>query len=173
MVAHFKPTLTIFADASIYNDKRVAGWGGWARGDDRQPILLGGSAPWHKNSGVVEAHALSGMIHALRANGYFSDGDVSVLLQSDSLQALGVLNLALPNSWASARGTGSHIGRAANVAPAFIEPVRAIQAALAPCAVVYLRHVKGHKGGGTARSWANEQCDKRAKAEARAQIAGA
>lgn len=172
MANHSKPTITIFADASIYPDRKTAGWGGWARGDERESITLGGSLPFGNCTTVAELQALAGMLEGLSDAGYLKESDVSVILQSDSLTALNYLNLRMANSFASKKG-GAEIKRAKRVKPEAEGPIARIIAALSRAGVVYLRHVKGHQGGGHARSWVNEKCDRRAKQEARAQFSGA
>jgi|GEM_PF-1988206 len=172
-IEHSKPSLTIFADASIYVDEMASGWGGWARGDDRDPILAGGPAKFSKDSSIVELWALALFIEQLVDGEYMSEADKSIILQSDSLHALQMLNAELPNSWASIRKHGgADIKRAATIPQEAKEPIDRIGAALKHCDVVYLRHVKGHQGGRHARSWVNEQCDRRAKKEARALFSG-
>ncbi|ABN75784.1 RNase H family protein [Cereibacter sphaeroides] len=169
---HSPPSLTIFADASVIPQQQVAGWGGWARGNGRQPLLEGGPVPFAADSTLAELHALASMIERIHETGYMLPDDRSVLLQSDSLGALGILNLALENSWASKRAGSADIKRARTIKPAVEVPIRRIVSLLDGTQVVYLRHVRGHEKGRHARSWVNEQCDKRAKAEARAQIGG-
>lgn len=167
MVVHSKPTITVFADASAFPDGR-AGWGGWARGDDRAPVFHSGPAPFNRSSGVVELWALALHVENLINTGYVIRADRSLILQSDSLYALGALNAVVPNSYASSRKQGdSLIMRAKTVAPNALEPAKRVAAALAHADVVYLRHVKGHAGGAHARSWVNEQCDRLAKAAAK------
>lgn len=170
-VAHAKPTLTMFADASLYVDRGVAGWGGWARGDDRQPAMQGGPSPFDRNSTVAELWALALFAERLREDGYMTEADRSIILQSDSLHALQIINARLPNSCASSKKQGcADIKRAKSVVAEAEEPVKRLAAALDSADVIYLRHVKGHQGGKHARSWVNEQCDRRAKQEARAQM---
>lgn len=168
MIRHSKPNLTIFADASIL--KTTAGWGGWARGDNRESILLSGPATHSKSSVIVELEALAEFIDVLKSSGYMRDTDTAVLLQSDSLGALQQLNHQLGNSWATKKPTGAKILRPRRPPPPenMIFTTR-IREALQHCDVVYLRHVYGHQGGKTSRSWVNEQCDQLAKQAARAQ----
>lgn len=40
-IRHAKPTLTIFADASIFAKQKLAGYGGWAKGDDDGFVWIG------------------------------------------------------------------------------------------------------------------------------------
>lgn len=167
MIAHSKPNITIFADASIYPNLKTAGWGGWARGDNRESITLGGALPFGNCTTVAELQALAGVLEGLRGAGYLQDDDKSVILQSDNLTALNYLNLRLQNSFASKKG-GAEIKRAKRIKPDAEAPIARIAASLAHASVIYLRHVKGHEGGKHARSWVNEQCDRRAKQEAKA-----
>lgn len=160
-VKHSKPTVSIFADASIKRD--LAGWGGWARGDGRGPIFLKGPATAHKSSTVVELEALAKTTASLFNRGYLSGEDVSVLLQSDSLHGLEVLNFVLQNAWATKKSSGVKIERSRPPKPDEAPWANHICNMLEHCEVVYLRHVKGHRGGDTSRSWVNEQCDRLAK----------
>lgn len=173
MVSHSKPTVTIFADASAFPDGR-AGWGGWARGDDRAPVFYSGPAPFDRSSGVVELWALALHIEKLIAESYITTTDKSLILQSDSLYALGVLNAVARNSYTSSAKVGdSRILKSKSVSPDAMAPAKRVAAALEFADVVYLRHVKGHAKGVHARSWVNEQCDKLAKAAAKQLTMGA
>lgn len=171
-ISHSKPTLTIFADASLYTDHGVVGWGGWARGDEREPVLHGGSAPFYRDSAIAELWALALFAERLVGEGYITPADKAVIVQSDSLSGLNMINAKVPNSWATKKkGQGSDILRAKKVKPEAAAAIDRLAKALSHADVIYLRHVKGHEGGKHARSWVNEQCDRRAKKEARAQIA--
>jgi ribonuclease HI len=169
-ITHSKPSLTIFADASIYADRSIAGWGGWARGDDREPVVFGGPAPFDRDSAIVELWALALMAQHLNQTGYLRDGDTSILLQSDSIGALAALRNKLPQAY-PAKGSDVAISRMNKVKAQAVEPLRIIGGLLSRASVIYVKHVRGHQGGGAARSWVNEACDRRAKAEARAQFA--
>lgn len=171
MITHGKPNVTIFTDASVLHKHRVAGWGGWARGDGRGAVLHDGPVPFSANSTIAEAWAIALMIEHLVNTRYLTENDERLLIQSDSLQALEVLNHALPNSHATCRSeTGSVINRAKSIPGNLHAPINRIAQHARARTVVYLRHVKGHMGGKNARSWVNEQCDTRARAAARAQI---
>lgn len=162
---HGKPTLTMFTDASIQTRPNRAGWGGWARGDDRNPTWSKGEASWHRSSCVVEMEAIAKMLLHTAHSGYMQAMDRHILIQSDSLIALNTLRGALGNSYASNRETGAAINPK-GVIPKnrdmddWIEIIRTLTN---HCQVVYLRHVYAHREGVTVRSHVNEMCDRLAK----------
>lgn len=163
---HSKPSLTIFTDASIRKD--TAGWAGWANGDHREQVTHSGPASWSQSSTVVELEAIAQMLIKLAQTQYLTQSDRSILIQSDSLNGLQVLRFVLPQSWPSNRDTGAPIGRPQRPIPLEKGWCDVIATLTSHCDVVYLRHVRAHKGGNTNRSWVNEICDKLAKEASRA-----
>lgn len=171
MIKHQKPSLTVFADASVNHQKKVAGWGGWARGDKRRSVFPGGRLDHNRRIHVVELWALALCLIELKGNGYLTDQDNAIILQSDCLIALNVINKAMANATPAKPKPGdATIGEAKLVKPYEAEPVKIIKDLLGKCGVVYLRHVKSHQNGSHSRSWVNEACDQRAKQEMRSQL---
>lgn len=169
-----KPSLTIFADASLHAKQRIVGWAGWARGDARQSIIASGHAPSCDDSTVAELWALALFADRLRSDGYMTLADESIILQSDSLNALRAINSRIPSARAAqAKDNGVPVTPAKKINPREKEPLDRIANTLDFARVIYLRHVRGHEGGSHSRSWVNEQCDRLAKREARAQLLAA
>lgn len=169
-MAHAKPTLTIFADASVYHDKKVAGWAGYVRGEEKGDWFQG-PAPYNADVDAVELFALTATVKQARDNCLILATDTHVLLQSDSLSALSMIQQAMSNTWFAAGSDRpqSYDKRARGTAGTYAEELKAI---LGGMEIVYLKHVKGHRNGVHARSWVNEQCDRRAKQESKKQMGG-
>lgn len=167
-IEHCKPSITVFTDASVYACYRTAGWGGWAAGDKRKSIVRCGPLPFNSNIAVCELAALERMLGVMKNDGFIKVQDCSIILQSDSITALGFLLDGLPNSYAAKpKETGVKV-KEANYCPAnsthLIESIGDITRHF-KC--VYLRHVRGHRGSTTNRHCLNELCDQKAKEQAR------
>lgn len=165
---HAKPTMTIFADASVYQDKKVAGWAGYVREDDRKPLWFSGPAKFSPDVTTVELHAL-----AMTVRNAFpyerQENHTHLLLQSDCLYGLEMLWYALKNGWPVGSGDAKMSARKVPTIGAW-EQINLMLPHLVGREAVYLKHVKGHQNGVHARSWVNERCDKMAKHEARKQM---
>lgn len=166
---HSKPTVTVFADASVYHHDKVAGWAGYVRGDDRRPQWYQGPAVFSKDVSVVELEALALSVHLATEAGYITDNDTHILLQSDCLHGLEMLWRSLPNTWPTGQGDAK-LRHQRTAKEEHTPHIQMLFRLLQNRQVVYLKHVKGHQQGKHARSWVNEQCDKRAKQEARRQM---
>lgn len=166
---HQKPSLTLFADASVYKDHKVAGWGGYARGDGRDPTWAQGPAKFDEDVTTVELWALANIVESVVSSSYITSEDTHILLQSDCLFGLEMLWCELPNTWATA-GSDATIKTKRTVTQSAKTPIQSIKANLSGCQLIYLKHVKGHKNGIHSRSWVNERCDVMAKEEARRQF---
>lgn len=163
---HQKPTLTVFADASIQPKFISAGWGGWVRGDDRKPLFGSGRAPYRGDTSLVELSALVLWLERLYKDRYFSPADTHISLQSDSLGALQRLK-ALPNTHATHNSGDARITSPILPTGEYLLWAERLQAITTHCDVIYLKHVRGHQGGKHSRSWINERCDTLAKKAAR------
>lgn len=172
-VVHRRPTITIFADASFYPAHGgVVGWAGWARGDGRIAVEMSGPGPRCRDSGEAELWALALFAERMAAERYLTDCDRAVMLQSDSLAALGMILGASPEACRASVRKGDRSIAGPIVARSQDRPaLDRLLAALRMADMIYLRHVKGHKRGVHSRSWVNERCDKLARDEALAQIA--
>ncbi len=169
---HDKPTVTMFADASIYAQHRVAGWAGFIRADAQSPVWVKGKAPFTNKRSCVddaETYALSRTVLHAKTCGLIEEGTTHVLLQSDSLTALSYFWFVLDNCHPTRGGDAQLLNpkKPNNHSKSYVSEVGSI---LRGMEVVYLKHVKGHRNGVRARSWVNERCDKLAKEEARRQL---
>jgi ribonuclease HI len=161
-----KPTLTIFADASVMTCG--AGWGGWAKGDGRPSTFGGGPLGMFNDATAAELMALHAWLTSLRASDYLRRDEPSLIVQSDSVLALNTLARLMPNARiAQVKDDGVIVMPVKRVNPKYGPTAALIAETLRGSSVVYLRHVRGHRGGDTSRSWVNEECDRRAKEGAR------
>ena len=172
-IKHSIPKLTLFADASVYHKHGIAAWGGWAKGDGKDSILLSGEAPFNKDTTVVELWALAKLVQQLVWDRYLHPDCKSIILQSDNLKALSLIHGNLKNSWPAKRKDpkDARIKPIKKLKGAEQEPMRILRGCLGLRDVVYLRHIKSHQEGVHGRSWVNEQCDQAAKQKAREIIA--
>lgn len=166
---HSKPTITIFADASVYYDEKVAGWAGYVRGDYREPQWFQGPADFSSNVTSVELNALVQSIQLAVDMGYITSNDTHILLQSDCLNALEIIWSSFPNT-CPMRKVHTKLVSKRYIKKDHAPYIQKLSGLLQNRQVVYLKHVKGHQKGIHARSWINEECDKRAKKEARKQL---
>lgn len=170
MILHDRPTLTVFADASAHPKAKVAGWGAWAKGDDRKSITVGGPVRHSKHMHVIELWALALCLQELEKD-YLRDTDRTVILQSDNLQTLRVILKSMRNAYpAKAKKGDSRVSPARRTNPEEKEPMDIIRRIFGHRNVVYLRHIKSHQNGVHTRSGVNEACDRRAKQEMRSQL---
>lgn len=134
--------VTIFADASWCPDTGAAGYGVWCK-SDRGTFHKGGSfQDLYRSSGEAEAAALVNAVFFAQREGILIPAD-RVLLQSDSLHALGILRGAIPQ-------------RTRNEQEAFTRLHEWRKRYLLD---IEYRHVKGHNADGSRRSWVNQLCD--------------
>ena len=169
---HAKPTVTMFADASIYLQHRVAGWAGFIRADEHPPVWAKGKAPFTNSRSCVddaETFALSRTVMQAKKCELIKDNTTHVILQSDSLTALSYFWFVLNNCHPTRGGDAKMLApkRPNNHSRSYVSEVGAI---LRGMEVIYLKHVKGHRNGVHARSWVNERCDQLAKEAARKQF---
>lgn len=163
---HKKPDMSVFTDASVYTDRKSAGWGGWAKGDYRPKQLLSGLAPFHKNTGFVELYAIMGMLETLKESGYLLESDKSIIIQSDSVIALGYLLNSLSYSAMSKLPESADISPKSP--PAVVIPIiERIHMVLQNSQIIYLRHVRSHRNDSNTRHGVNNMCDVEAKKKAR------
>ena len=165
MIKHCKPSLTIFTDASILPQRRTAGWGGWARGDNRAPIFLNGRAEFSDNTSLVELWAVTSMVRKIVSNGYFLDEDKSIVIQADNLHTLNLINTFIPNAYAAAvkHSRDQRVGRVSSIGSQYKLPLQILKEHFEGTDIVYLKHIKGHQGGKHNRSTVNEICDRLAR----------
>lgn len=166
---HSKPTLTVFADASVKPHINKAGWGGWAIADGKKGIYSSGPMEFFNNSSYAELVGISGMIQHIAAIGYHTL-DEHMTIQSDSLTALGWIYNFLPNAYTAQVkcSKDSVINKIASIPKYCEEYMDNIHTLVHRSPVVYLKHIKGHqrmnqKGKKNPRAYINDKCDKLAK----------
>lgn len=155
-VRHGYPDLTLFADASFYEKQQVGGWAAWV---PSQP-LQGGPLPYARSATEAEILAL-----AFGARAFVKPEHKCLILQSDSMNALGQILTIHPNAWAAKPKQGSP--RVQPNSPKYTEALDYFLNTLGKRDVIYLRHVRGHQNGVHGRSKVNEACDTLAKKHAR------
>lgn len=157
-----RPNVTIFADASCFHLTGKAGWGAWAKGDDRKSASWGGPLEFHEDVAVLELRALANMIEVLIENRYLVEADRAVMLQSDSTTALGLIKRHIPSSVESRHREGVAITNRKKPNPPGSDVELARIAKMLSGRMVILRHVRGHTQG-EGRQWVNRLCDRLAK----------
>lgn len=157
MIEHIKPTLTILADAAVKPLIQRSGWGGWIKGNGRRSVTCCGSLPYSTNTSLAELSALLNALEYGFHTSYITE-DVGIILQSDSVSALGVLAKNLPNSFVAKYRAGD-----SKVTPCSLrgseDLLSKAHALTSRFKIVYLRHVRAHRNGINTRSYVNELCD--------------
>lgn len=144
--------VSLFTDASFHPSSGAAGWGAYAI-SDRSKTLNGGAIK--ENCRTNNDAELLAALYGLRmaaAHRILRPKD-EVLLQSDSSHVLYVLQTFAIRSddWSK-------------------EVHDRIRKGLAEWnCTLRTRHIKGHSGTGTARTWAHDKCDKLARKGMRVQ----
>lgn len=163
--------ITIFVDASFCPQTKAAGWGAWYKAKDQlKGITIGGRFNLSmKSSSEAELCGIANTLHHLANKGNLAEDDV-VMVQSDSLRSLNLMNKYLQNTTASDHEKGAPIstGEALTHTPREAEAIAIISNITGDFKTkIYLRHVRAHNGVGDGRSWVNEQCDTIAKTHMR------
>lgn len=161
--------ITVFTDASFFPHKKVAGWGGWAKGDFMLQAVWGsGPLPVHNNPGLLELEAMAYFLGNLKTNPDVQlTKHTSIMMQSDSLSALATVLGYLPQSKESRHPDGAPINNHGVIGKSqrVTDAVESIQESLKNMQGVWLRHVRGHTGS-KGRQWVNKRCDELARSAA-------
>lgn len=148
--------VSLFTDASLCGQTDVAAWASWGkstRGTFRDQGILPVTT---KNTTLAELMAIVLGIESLIANAIALRGD-KFLLQSDSKQALQILR----DSATSGRGTWEDHKETLNY-------IFEYKASLEQAGYSFIyKHIKGHSGSDTPRTWVHSDCDTRAKEQMR------
>lgn len=157
-----KPTVTIFADASVDPKTKVAGWACWIKANGAESIIRG--APLKKpvvDSTEAELSALANAVAVAAAVGVLSG---HVLLQSDSADALSCILWGVKGAIQSpARDGYSFQRRRRAPRKEYHAAIAAIDNARRKTGItIAVRHVRGHQEG-DGRQWVNRKCDEVAK----------
>lgn len=157
-----KPTVTIFADASVDPQSKVGGWACWIKVDGAEAIVRGAPLKQKvKNTTEAELAALANAMAVAKTAGLLSG---VVMLQSDCLEGLGLIRQRIPAAVDSPAKGGKRVPFRR------VAPHRNHKAALTAIdrmvqslgLRLVLRHVYGHKAG-DGRQWVNRRCDEVAK----------
>lgn len=160
------PSCTIIADASFCQTTKASGWGAWMVRSGLQAQSYGGPIK-ATVSGICDAEilALANALFIAERDQYAQSGSL-VLLQSDSLVALGQIMRVVPSCQDKPHPKeGLKVNRAvrniirgdASDGLLFIlTTVERLDLKL------FVRHVRGHQEGG-GRQWVNRRCDELAK----------
>ena len=155
--------ITLFTDASYCNKKNVAGWGSWVKADGWPTgRTYGGQLQKIYSSGEAELLAVERILEILFRSGHMN-GHETIIIQSDSMHALDCIMAHKPIRSTFSAGSGKRDVQAATprnspLPHGALDIVKQIEAYVLGRAI-YLRHVKGHNGGESTRSWVNEKCD--------------
>ncbi len=154
--------VSVFADASFCPNTHAGGWGAWVKSE--RGTSVSGAAFASQLVSATEAElcaAVNGVHHAL-TKGIAVTGDV-ILVTSDCMAVVRwivpvVMHGRDPGSETQIQAASQLRGWAKRYGLRFVS-----------------KHVPGHAGPGTPRTWVNEWCDKRARRhmlEMRARIEG-
>jgi ribonuclease HI len=164
--------LTVIADASFCQHTKAAGWGAWLKGDRADGVFMGAafSAPI-QNSERAELCAIVNAVHRAHKAGLYREGD-TLSIQSDCMWPLGLIAAGIvwarrgrevrargdvPVHFVSVRSATKRVDRIA------LDHLRELTKG---CRIV-VRHVRGHTGNATGRSYVNARCDEIAKGHMR------
>lgn len=162
-----KPTVTIFADASVDARCGAAGWGCWIKADGVAAISHSG--PLREiitDVSRAELYAIANAMAVARTCKVLSG---HVLIQSDCAHALAILRKAVPGTLDYPAQGGLSVGPRRRSLPKEIKPaVKIIREIVATTKItIAVRHVRGHRPGG-GRNWVNRLCDGMARRQMRA-----
>ena len=157
--------ITIFADASFCDKTKAAGWGAWYRGDGMTsgrylsgivPALCTGS---HDAEFWGIALALAKVKEALAGQ-----KPRVIVLQCDNVHALAWVKSFLPNAMPVGVHHETHeITNPPRKVPLAMKPAIDLLRGFDQECKIWLKHVKAHERGASARSHVNERCDKNAR----------
>lgn len=154
--------ITIFSDASVFHKKKLSGYGVWAKGDGRDPLILKGKIdPYEQSVTTCELIGLyAGLVNVCKS--YLENDDSYILLQSDSTQALGVIK-----TFAMAKNhphsTSAKVNHYRKAKSRLKKGALAINRLRIEYKIdLYIRHVRGHNPGG-GRNYINRLLDNLAK----------
>lgn len=156
--------VTLFVDASHDARSKLAGYGAWAKGDNRASTSFHQPLRTHVRS-TNEAELL-GIIKAilmLERNGYFVPEDKYLLVQCDNTNALGsLMTLGIQN--APHATSKIHVAVRSHLHPHEKLALQHLEEFMKRTTLdLYVRHIKGHGANANSRSWVNNRTDYLAK----------
>lgn len=171
-----KPTVWIFADASLDTKTGIGGWGCHVKSvRSATATVTGGTFEGPTQCpNAAELKALAMACHIARAANMIEAGD-HILLMSDSLVALMVLRRTLgANNLSTNDGAlvpvYGHKNKGSPIPPRFLGPANKMQGLIfsVGTVAVSVRHVTGHAQGGGPRQKISRRVDGIARAAMRA-----
>ena len=158
--------VAIFSDASGSHHHQSAGYGFWAKGDERHSICGGGSfREYSKPPHIIELLGIANALSICDRHGYFRDEDKRATIQCDSLHALRIIKSTVPGAVALRVNKKQQIQnikfKGRKEEKDAVELIQMIQAKHG--LEIQLKHVKGHTSGGDGRHFVNRLCDRLAK----------
>lgn len=144
--------VTLIVDASFYREHRVGGWALWAISSHGTYKIAGRFRNRIDDNNMAELAAIANAIHMIVRHPV-TKGATKLLVQSDSLCAIGVLTGSQPSK-ASYRRVAEHVH---DMLTAFKLEME-------------LRHVKGHSGIGEPRKYCHAWCDRASRVHAKAAL---
>lgn len=155
---------TIFADASWCPRTQVGGWGCWVKNEFSTNVYNGAFKAPLPCSASAEFAAAANALHMGVIKGHVARRGL-VVLQTDCEKVLMAMSRAYRKDWSrrhNQRCGFPGLGKAESAARDTI-----LRLANSMNLELRWKHVRGHQGGGNARSWVNERCDSLAKAAMR------
>lgn len=154
-----KPTVTVFADASLDPATGAAGWGCWIKADGARSVTRGGEFR-EKMRNIVQAEVCA-IANALRIAQVMGVLSGHVMIQSDSAVALGCIRQRCGAADSPVQGGVRVHPRRQKPHPYYSQAIDLIAEMLKGVKVT-VRHVRGHQQG-VGRTWVNNECDRLAK----------
>lgn len=161
--------VTIISDASVCPNTKVAAWAAWMKADGKASAMHSGAFDEPVgDSSMAETLAIINAIHRAVTSGYVEKGG-NILMQSDSLDALAVLMIALPGTVENKHASGAPVYKMRKkTSERYSKAIKILRKIVAEHHLVLeVRHVRGHKSG-NGRQYVNRLVDKEAKAIVRA-----
>lgn len=161
--------MTVICDASWNHQKRTWGWAGFFRGNGwpNGTFVSGPGTTAATGSNECEIMAVVNTLREIEDRGHLLVTE-NIVLQSDNIRVLHILNVYLEVAKEVKRSHGTHyIGKPMiMLSPVEKEAVRVIRRIVGE-RTIYLKHVKGHTNRPEGRFAVNRICDRNAKKERR------
>jgi ribonuclease HI len=158
---------TIIADAAFCIMTKAGGWGAWIKAGRQAGHVTGGAFKEKMpSSNISEVAALANALAVAKCRGMIQPG-ATVMLQSDSTHALGLILWKIPMCISRPAAGGLEVNRPKRVSvhqrdhPALVSIA---ELAKEMDLKLVVRHVKGHTKGADGRHRINILCDQIAKA---------
>lgn len=158
---------TIISDASFHPPSKSAGWAAWMKADGKESVIYSGAIKVEVlDSTHAELMAIANALAAATRGGYL-ERKANVLVQSDNVIALALVQIAVPGTPERKHPNGVSTSLSVPKRPTYLKRFQPQMRVVADLVAEFeltlaVRHVRGHTQGG-GRQWVNRACDKAAK----------